>query len=742
MVLSNEIRAKHDVSWQQLRASRALNANCSLEHYITCIAGQERPLSNGDRAVRDLEWRLWREAQPESRLSLEDFIRDYGKAQTQDTTFQVPKGYGPMATAPKEILMPLKGYQRRALHWLLQEPHIKILADDMGLGKTVTTLSYIFSLPNRGNGSRCALIVVPKPLLRNWYNEYEKTCDQELTNIILVHAQEGTHPYKEDVNGLRAWHIVLTTPGTLFAQITDYDRALQEISTTGSANVPANGWPLFGVPPPKTRSRDGKATDIGGPTSWQCFVFDEVHMIRNRNGHISKALPRIRAERRLAISGTIIQNTPEDVFSVLRLIQDPAGSDWPHFKAKVVTPIHERPKTEEEDFKGLHDIFERCLLRRDKSMIIEGKPILDLPKKIILQHHANFSALEERIYAAAYSAGMEELRRFESLRTNRLVKADFTNILECILRLRQICCDPLLLLDGAKAREAKKKKYQEDEEDEDLLEEDEVRSFSTKARSLQPELEAALQSEELRSRPPAKIMVLLAQLGYILEKEPNATIIIFAEWSRLLDRVQQHLKANGYKFELFDGRTSVEDRSELLETYHVRPNRGLLMTLGTGGQGLNLVAATHMFMLTPAWNPQKEYQAMDRIYRLGQKIDVTIHFILARSLGYAGKSNQPDENGTIEDFIMDKQRMKLAFVAGAFGLAHEGESRGYEGTGGASIEDAKTFFGNKQYGRHAAISGSDDGPVHLTGSGAMETDWIEDSDDEGGDGEADADMEE
>lgn len=195
MTISNEVRAKYDAQWRVMREERSLPKTYIPEDYVTISAGEQSPFPIADRAAMDQDWRRWRETNPHSLLSLEDFLRDYGKAQTLDTKFKVPRDYGPMAIAPQEITIPLKCYQRQAIHWLLQKPWGKILPDDMGLGKTIVTLAFIFSVPNLENGSRNALVVVPKSLLQNWFQEHRKACNQETTNIIVVHSQEGESSY-------------------------------------------------------------------------------------------------------------------------------------------------------------------------------------------------------------------------------------------------------------------------------------------------------------------------------------------------------------------------------------------------------------------------------------------------------------------------------------------------------------------------------------------------------------------
>ncbi len=130
---------------------------------------------------------------------------------------------------------------------------------------------------------------------------------------------------------------------------------IEEIITEGSASIPANGWPLFGVLPPKTRRKDNKATQIGGPRNGSATSLTK-HLIRSSAADLSKALWRVRAERRVAVTGTPIQNSPVDIFSLLRLVGHPLGFDWPASQKDYVKPIVDRNGTDEEEFCCLHEL--------------------------------------------------------------------------------------------------------------------------------------------------------------------------------------------------------------------------------------------------------------------------------------------------------------------------------------------------------------------------------------------------
>jgi len=163
-----------------------------LDTYITRVSRPLETISNAPKAEKDASWRAWCLANPDSKITLEDYIRDSGLAATQDSDYIKPRGFGPEARAPEVMRMVLKPHQKQALYWLLQVPPTgKILADDVGLGKTLVILAYTFSIPIQGDALRSALVLVPKPLLQNWYHERRKACDTTRTSCIVAHGQEG-----------------------------------------------------------------------------------------------------------------------------------------------------------------------------------------------------------------------------------------------------------------------------------------------------------------------------------------------------------------------------------------------------------------------------------------------------------------------------------------------------------------------------------------------------------------------
>ena len=623
---------------------------------------------------------------------------DIEKSQVVNTTFLTPRGYGPEAEIPLELSILPRPYQLQGVYCLSRPtPSGKILADDMGLGKTIQALAAVAHLPNRSNGARQALIIVPRQVLRNWMNETEKVYNPgdhaHAMAVIVVHGQEGHKPADVTVEQLRGYDIVLTTPDTICRHISAYQAAATLIREGGSPKVPKTGFCLIGVEPPTHLSKAGTTNQLGPITSWQMIILDEAHEIRSRRGAVVAKLNMLKADRKLALTGTPISNTPEDMFNILSFIEDESGKDFKTFRDEVAQPIVKRPNLGrpggfEKDFAPLHAIFRRCLLRRDKSMIIDGESIVSLKKKTVFKHLAKFSDLEEKIYEATFNLGKSEYLSSNKGKTMAADKSVF--ILENFLRLRQACCAPSLLLEASKTHVSQQTSASIDEDDEE-----DPKEMSDAQYSISSEIKRLCECAEEESLVPAKTRVLLNILDRTYAREPEAKVLIFTEWAKHLHHLIAQLKSRGYNFLPFHGGLSPADRDEAQQKYFADGINGLVLTVGAGGVGLNLVKANIVVLMSPPWNPQRDAQAMDRAYRIGQDKDVEVHQIYALSMelrsGYAWKTLP-----TIEDLIQRKQAVKLDFVAGSYGQEHTENSQGGMSTDPGK-EDAQRMYETSRF---------------------------------------------
>ncbi|RPD76809.1 hypothetical protein L226DRAFT_459891 [Lentinus tigrinus ALCF2SS1-7] len=290
-----------------------------------------------------------------------------------------------------------------------------ILADDMGLGKTVQMIAtMVMNQPSEKDEHRATLIVVPAALLLQWKEELEtKTND-----IFDVHIQHGKDKIKR-ADLLAEKDVVITTYHTLNLD--------------------------FGIP---NDIESGDELDYikehGGPmsqTKWYRVVLDEAQFVRNRSTRCSKAVAMLRAKYRWCLTGTPITNTLADIYGFLRFGRFRPWNDWNDFNTHIA-----KEQLRDAQLAGdrARAVLAPLLLRRTKDAKLDnGQPILQLPPKHIELVEVEFSKDERDIYDQFEKRAQIQINRF--IRNNTLLK-NHQYILVLILRLRQVCTHPYLVL--------------------------------------------------------------------------------------------------------------------------------------------------------------------------------------------------------------------------------------------------------------------------------------------------------
>ena len=312
------------------------------------------------------------------------------------------------------------------------------------------------------------------------------------------------------------------------------------------------------------------------------------------------------------------------------------------------------------DYTNIRRIAATCLLCRQKDYLIMGKPIVSLKAKNIIVHQCSFDNGENELYDQFFQIARKDFITFQSLREierkdpviKKRIKVLFANILENILRMRQLSVEPALLLN--------------------IPGEGRLPGHM-------------LQLLRTRQGPPTKTRTTLALIKTIIAQDQNAKILIFSEWTEHLKLVDDYLKRQGYDFYMYGGWLTPEARSKIVTQFKTTKCRGMLLTLGSGGVGLNLVEAYHVIMLTPSWNPQRDHQAEDRVYRIGQTHGVVIHKLIVP--------------GTVEEAVIIKQRNKEQYLkrtllsgAGANGLGESEERPVDARKAGVNLDDLIAIF--------------------------------------------------
>ncbi len=413
----------------------------------------------------------------------------------------------------------LRPYQQIGLGWIefLESSGLGgCLADDMGLGKTVQVLAWLEARRARSKGP--ALVVVPKSLLFNWKREAAR-----FTPSLKVIEHVGLDRETEAIDGA---DLVLTTYGTL--------------------------------------RRDAPALK---DVRFDVAILDEAQAIKNAVSATAKAARLIKADHRLALSGTPIENHLGELWSLLEFLNPGMLGKLSVFRQAI-----EHGDDPGDTMRGLLSRALRpILLRRTKAQVAPELPARTeqtIPVELEPDERKRYDELREH-YRAALLGGKSA--------------TDFNrrkmHVLEALLRLRQAACHPGLI------------------------------------------------DKNLRGAPSAKVDALLEQLLEVLDEGHKA--LVFSQFTSLLSIVKDRLDARGVVYEYLDGNTT--DREARVQRFQEDADcRLFLVSLKAGGLGLNLTAAEYVFLLDPWWNPAVEAQAIDRTHRIGQSKAVFAYRLVAR----------------------------------------------------------------------------------------------------------------
>ena len=584
----------------------------------------------------------------------------------------------------------LKPHQLIFCRWARDRPAV-ILADDMGLGKTLSSFALCRArMPPPDWDGFGTLIVVPKSLMSQWKHEFGKHLAGSHGGIYLFYGPKKiTDPAR-----LRRFEFVVTT----------YETVRNAAATPRATSNDADE--LFSL-------SDSPLARL----CWWRIILDEAHVARNRSTRLCLALCDLRAERRVALSGTPIQNGLADLYSLLRWLKipGPLKLDAPDsrsgeqlafrvWKTRVSKPLTsaKRPQARTVAFGLLNSVLSGVLIRRVKKDQIRGAPLIVLPMLTYDDQTVSFTADEKALYETLFSDAVACFNRH--LRQGDILK-NYIFILVKLLRLRQCCAHPALVVErrdvcgachkplgnggsgklsiapcghkfcsecieacvegrrppslvasgrgrgrgrgrfaGGRGGSERKPVAAFDSDDElelvagaaagrkgckcpladcdEWLTRDDlapVDADSGEDVAISRPLGAAAGGHEQSS----KIALLLKGLKALPK---GAKSLIFSQWTSLLSILEPFLTDAGIVSQRLDGSMSMEDRAAAVERFTTSDDCSVFMlSLKAGGVGLHLVAATHVWLMDPWWNPMVEEQAFQRCHRLGQTRPVTIH---------------------------------------------------------------------------------------------------------------------
>jgi superfamily II DNA or RNA helicase len=414
----------------------------------------------------------------------------------------------------------LRDYQREGLGWMKFLDEFGLggcLADDMGVGKTPQVLALLEL--RREARAKPSLIVVPRSLVYNWKQEASRFTPQLR---ILDHTVADRNKQSTDFSSYNA---VLATYGTIRRDAADF-RAVE----------------------------------------FDYVILDEAQAIKNASSESAKAARLLNGRRRLALSGTPVENHLGELWSLFEFLNPGMLGTGGAFKN-----VGSLRNPDEETRQTLARSVRPFILRRTKEQVAR-----ELPPKQEQTIYCDLDPKQRELY--------NELRDFYRKRLLDRVSRDGIGkskiqVLEALLRLRQAACHPALL--GAKHQDA----------------------------------------------PSAKLDLLLERLSEVIDEGHKA--LVFSQFTSMLALVRTELDKQGVTYEYLDGQTrDRQARVERFQTAPDVPL--FLISLKAGGVGLNLTAADYVFLLDPWWNPAVEAQAIDRTHRIGQERSVFAYRLIAR----------------------------------------------------------------------------------------------------------------
>ncbi len=423
------------------------------------------------------------------------------------------------AVVPSTFKAELRDYQELGFHWLTQLAHWGVgacLADDMGLGKTIQALAVLLDRATNGP----AMVVAPASVARNWLREIQKFAPT--LNPLLF----GPGDRKKMIKGLKPFDILICTYGLM----------------------PMEETLLSGV-------------------SFSTIVLDEAQAIKNRSTKRSKTAMQLKGDFKILTTGTPVENHLGEIWNLFNFINPGLLGTLNSFNETFAVPIEKHKDKEKQ--KQLRHLLKPFILRRRKNDVLD-----ELPEKTEITLSVEFSDEEKTMYEALRQNAIENIEnKKEGARDHRF------QILAELMRLRQACCHPQLVLPGTKIKSSK-----------------------------------------------------LELLGGLLEEliANGHKVLIFSQFVKHLRLVEQWVKSKGITYQYLDGQTPLPTREKSIDAFQAGEGDVFLISLKAGGTGLNLTAADYVIHLDPWWNPAVEDQASDRAHRIGQERPVTIYRLVVQ----------------------------------------------------------------------------------------------------------------
>ena len=458
-----------------------------------------------------------------------DELTQFGVVREQSERWADAVGRMGSLAAPEPVPLPtgleatLRHYQQEGLDWLafLHRHGLGgILADDMGLGKTVQTLALCLHVLQSKPDARF-LVVAPTSVVENWAREAARFAPDLEVRTIRETANRRGHPLDDEIDGA---DLVVTSYALFRLEIDDY-----------------------------------------ADHRWDLLLLDEAQFVKNHQSKTYQCARRLEADTKIAITGTPLENTLMDLWSLLSIVAPGLYPDPKRFSETFRTPI------ERGDAPEMLAVLRRriapLMRRRTKDAVLK-----ELPPKTEQTIEVELSERHARIYETQL-----QRQRQKVLGLVGDVQKHRFEILRSLTILRQLALDPGLV----------------DPEDDDV--------------------------------GSAKLDQLIDDLTQVIAEGHRA--LVFSQFTRFLARVRARLDAAGIDYSYLDG--STRDRHEAIGRFKDGDAPVFVISLKAGGFGLNLTEADYCFLLDPWWNPATENQAVDRTHRIGQENPVVVYRYVA-----------------------------------------------------------------------------------------------------------------
>ncbi|MCR3757648.1 DEAD/DEAH box helicase [Clostridium felsineum] len=421
---------------------------------------------------------------------------------------------------PDNLNGTLREYQRQGYNWLKTLDYFGfggILGDEMGLGKTFQVIAFLLS-----NTNKKTLIIVPTSLVYNWIQEFEKFAPS-----MKVAAAIGARKERElIIKNIDKCEVIITTYNLLKRDLASYVKL-----------------------------------------KFDYCILDEAQNIKNPHSQNAISVKKINAGNRFALSGTPMENSVMELWSIFDFIMPGYLYDENRFSVRYYKKLKEEPAVIED----LNRLIRPFILRRKKKEVA-----LELPDKIEKIVTVDMESKQKKVYStyAKYAVSLIEKRvEYDEFKKSKI------EILSYITRLRQICLDPSVVMEDYTGNSA-------------------------------------------------KIEALIEVLNHSIDE--GHKILVFSQFTSVLKNIAERFKTEGIKYSYLDGAVSSKNRINIVKEFNEGSNSVFLISLKAGGTGLNLTSADVVVHFDPWWNPAVEEQASDRAHRIGQQNVVEVIKLVAR----------------------------------------------------------------------------------------------------------------